>query len=199
MRSGVFNRVDEPALQSVRSSTLPKHHARQSGLAQRDCTANTNRVIADLCASAISRSRQHLLAWICARRSLPCWARRPIPSTPPSRTPSHGWVRNGAVNRRPRRTLAHHRRHQRHWRAWPYVSRTVVVTRQGSAAMGCCASVAASGRLTLANVMRPGGGGGGGGGGAGRGEVGGTSPRPTDEAITPPERSWTAGCTRIAG
>jgi hypothetical protein len=26
-----------------------------------------------------------------------------------------------------------------------------------------------------------------------------TSPRPTDEAITPPERSWTAGCTRIAG
>ncbi len=63
--------------------------------------------------------------------------------------------------------------------------------------MGCCASVAASGRLTLANVMRPGGGGS--GGGAGRGEVGGTSPRPTDEPITPPERSWTAGCTRIAG
>ena len=36
-------------------------------------------------------------------------------------------------------------------------------------------------------------------GGGGRGEVGGTSPRPTDEPITPPERSWTAGCTRIAG
>ena len=67
--------------------------------------------------------------------------------------------------------------------------------------MGCCAPVVASGRLTLANVMRPGGGGGvgGGGDGAGRGEVGGTSPRPTDEAITPPERSWTAGGTRIAG
>ena len=38
-----------------------------------------------------------------------------------------------------------------------------------------------------------------GGGGAGRGEVAGTSPRPTDEPITPPKRSWTAGCTRIAG
>ena len=36
------------------------------------------------------------------------------------------------------------------------------------------------------------------GDGAGRGEVGGTSRRPTDEAVTPPERSWTAGCTRIA-
>ena len=38
-----------------------------------------------------------------------------------------------------------------------------------------------------------------GGGGAARGEVGGTSPRPTDAPITPPKRSWTAGCTRIAG
>jgi len=95
VRSGAFHCVDEPALQSVRSSTLPKPTQHQSGLAQRDCAANRRIVaIADLCASAISRSRQHLLAWICATPITPLLGEADqSPSTPPiadgPESPSH--------------------------------------------------------------------------------------------------------------
>ena len=79
---------------------VTEHHARQSGLAQRDCAANRRIVRLQTC--ALPRYHDHAsTSWHgSAPRDHYCWARQPIPSTPPSRRPSHGCVRNGAVNRR---------------------------------------------------------------------------------------------------